>query len=185
MPWTVSATSWHTEVRSRGLLAFRHYLNTCTGSDEFKAIAGDTQRLEADLSWVRYRLHIQGPRIRVNSYDPEPDYSAEAEQTFEKFKQGPVDGYRFEFPSAAQMNHVEAAILDREVQFYVACLEHVERFKSAGLAFCRSEVTSRSKDVFGREIFDLALANKLVREHAAVVASLGSSSRRRGAVSRQ
>ena len=58
---------------------------------------------------------------------------------------------------------------DREVQFYVACLEHIERFKPAGLLFCYPTVTDRSKEVYGREVFDLALANKLLRENAPVV----------------
>jgi DNA mismatch repair protein MutS len=58
---------------------------------------------------------------------------------------------------------------DREVQFYVACLEHVERFKPAGLPFCYPTVIDRSKEVYGREVFDLALANTLIREDAPVV----------------
>jgi len=43
------------------------------------------------------------------------------------------------------------------------------RFKAAGLPFCYPDVTERSKEVHGCEVFDLALANKLVREHAPVV----------------
>lgn len=58
---------------------------------------------------------------------------------------------------------------DREVQFYVACLEHIERFKPAGLPFCYPNVTDRSKEVYGYEVFDLALANKLVHKNAPVV----------------
>ena len=55
---------------------------------------------------------------------------------------------------------------DREVQFYVACIEHIECFKTAGLPFCYPTVTDQSKEVYGREIFDLALADKLIRENA-------------------
>ena len=58
---------------------------------------------------------------------------------------------------------------DREIQFYVACLEHVERFKPAGLPFCYPTITGRSKEVYGREAFDLALADKLFRENAPLV----------------
>ena len=61
------------------------------------------------------------------------------------------------------------AAFDREVQFYVACIEHIDRFKPAGLPFCYPAVTERSKEVYGREVFDLALADKLTRENAAVV----------------
>ena len=158
----------------------------------------ETQKLKADLSAVRYCLHIKGKRVKVSRYDSEPDYGAEVLQTFEKFKQGAAKEYRFDFYSGPDMNHVEAAILDmvarlypdifssldqychrhrdylddtigrfdREVQFYVACIEHIERFKPTGLPFCYPTVTDRSKEVYGREVFDLALANKLTRESA-------------------
>jgi len=58
---------------------------------------------------------------------------------------------------------------DREVQFYVACLEHIRRFEPAGLPFCYPTVSGQSKQVYGSEIFDLALAHKLLRENASVV----------------
>jgi DNA mismatch repair ATPase MutS len=60
-------------------------------------------------------------------------------------------------------------VFDREVQFYVACLDHIERFKAAGLCFCYPAVSDQSKEVRGLEVFDLALANKLDRENAPVV----------------
>ena len=58
---------------------------------------------------------------------------------------------------------------DREVQFYVAYLERIERFKPAGLAFCYPEVADRSKEIHAREVFDLALAEVLVHDNAPVV----------------
>lgn len=189
------------DLRSRGFLAFREYLTTYTESGDFASLLDETQKLKADLSGVRYCLHIKGNRIMVSRYGSEPNYSADVLHTFEKFKQGGVREYRFDFSSYPDMNHVEAAILDRvalrypdifssldqfchrhrdylddtigefdrEVQFYVACLDHIERFKPAGLFFCYPTVTNRSKEVYGHEIFDLALANKLIRENAPVV----------------
>lgn len=51
---------------------------------------------------------------------------------------------------------------EREVQFYLAYLEFIERFKTAGLPFCYPQVSSRSKDIHVHEAFDVALANTLV-----------------------
>jgi len=189
------------DLRSRGFLAFREYLTVYTNSGDFASLLAETRKLKADLSDVRYCLHIKGNRIKVSLYGSEPDYSAEVLQTFEKFKQGSVREYRFDFSSDPEMNQIEAAILDRvalrypdifssldqychrhrdyldatigdydrEVQFYAACLEHIGRFKPAGLLFCYPTVTDRSKEVYGHEVFDLALANILLRKSAPVV----------------
>jgi len=61
------------------------------------------------------------------------------------------------------------ARFDREVQFYIACIEYVEPLKRAGLPFCFPTVSDRSKQIFGNEVFDLALAARLVREKAQIV----------------
>jgi hypothetical protein len=61
------------------------------------------------------------------------------------------------------------AAFDREVQFYVACLEFVARLEAAGLTFCYPQVSSQSKEVHGRQVFDAALASKLVPEQRPVV----------------
>lgn len=58
---------------------------------------------------------------------------------------------------------------DREVQFYVACLEHIELYKKTGLHFCYPTVIDSSKEIDAKETFDLALANQLLRANAAVV----------------
>lgn len=64
---------------------------------------------------------------------------------------------------------ITIAAFDREAQFYLACLEYMERFKSEGLAFCRPKVSRQSKEVHGKSVFDLALAYKLISEHGHVI----------------
>jgi DNA mismatch repair protein MutS len=57
---------------------------------------------------------------------------------------------------------------DREIQFYVSYLEFIARLKQVGLRFCYPQ-TATTKEVHDYEGFDIALANKLVRENVAVV----------------
>ncbi len=62
----------------------------------------------------------------------------------------------------------KVANFDREVQFYLACLEFVARFEPAGLTFCYPQVSSLSKEIQGQGAFDVALATKLAGEKSVV-----------------
>ncbi|HMM22351.1 MAG TPA: hypothetical protein PKA10_16640 [Selenomonadales bacterium] len=68
-------------------------------------------------------------------------------------------------------NYLDPAIatFDREIQFYIGYLEHIARFKQAGLKFCCPEVSNTAKEIYVDEGFDLALANKLLAENSSVV----------------
>lgn len=56
-----------------------------------------------------------------------------------------------------------------EVQFYIAYLEYISKFKQMGLQFCYPEMLENSKEIFNEEGFDLALANNLIDKRVPVV----------------
>jgi DNA mismatch repair protein MutS len=189
------------EVSSPGFHGLRDYLAEYVASEHFAALAAETQALKEALGELTYAVRIQGARVTISKAEGEPDYGAEVEQTFAKFKQGAVKSYLVKLPDFIEMDHVEAQILDRvarlyqdvfgkleaycdrhrgyleetigrfdrEVQFYLAYLELIGRFRAAGLPFCYPEVSPRSKEVAVEETFDIALANKLVPEGGTVV----------------
>ncbi len=189
-------------LKSRGLGGFRDYLTAYAHGSDFKSLLQEAQRLTADLSAINYRVLLRAGSFTVGNYDQEADYSAEIEQTFEKFKQGAVKDYKVDYRSAPEdMNHIEAKILefvallnpepfsrlldfyarragfldetiaafDHEIQFYIAFLEYLEKFKRTGLRFCYPQLSSTSKEVCDYEGFDLALAQKLINANSSIV----------------
>ena len=70
-------------------------------SGRFTSLLAETKKLKADLSTVKYCMLIKGGGIKVRKYESEIDYSANVEETFEKFKQGAVKNYAVKFPILA------------------------------------------------------------------------------------
>lgn len=60
-------------------------------------------------------------------------------------------------------NFLPAPIIafDREIQFYVAYLEHIAGLKAAGLGFCYPRIAVARKELHSEQGFDLALAEQL------------------------
>jgi DNA mismatch repair protein MutS len=105
-------------LHSRGLLSFREYLTDYAASDRFTSLLAETTKLKSDLSTVKYTLDIGGGSITVRKYDSETDYAADVEETFQRFQQGAVKDYNAKFNEYPEMNHVEAAVIERVARLY-------------------------------------------------------------------
>ncbi|MDA8100530.1 MAG: hypothetical protein M0042_13015 [Nitrospiraceae bacterium] len=116
------------QLVSRGLMAFREYLTAYAASEGFQALFTQTRQLRASLASIRYCLLIDGLTVQARKYEGEPDYSAEIEATFARFKQGAVKEYAFDFRDWPEMNHVEANILDLVIQLYPNLFSALEGF---------------------------------------------------------
>lgn len=77
-----------------------------------------------------------------------------------------LDGFRATYPEFLDDTVVR---FDREVHFYLAYLDYIRLFKRRGLTFCYPEVSDSAGEVFSRDGFDLALADKLARDDRTVV----------------
>ncbi|MGH3249274.1 MAG: hypothetical protein ACRDOI_24135, partial [Trebonia sp.] len=106
------------DVISRGFHRFRRYLAEYAGSGRLTSLAAETQELKDALARIRYAVRIHGPRVTVSRYEGEPDYGAEVEETFAKFKQGAVQSYLVTGPEYAEMDHVEAQIVGLVARLY-------------------------------------------------------------------
>jgi len=135
------------DLSSRGFLAFRDYVTDYASSGRFTSLLGETKRLQADLSAVKYCLLIKGNSIKVRKYDSESDYSVDVEATFEKFKQGAVKDYRVKFLNLQDMNHVEAKILDLVAQLYPEVFSELDDYCARNRNYLDETI-----GVFDREI---------------------------------
>jgi DNA mismatch repair protein MutS len=99
------------DLRSRGLQALRTYLSTHAASAPFTAVKAEARSVLDGLGRVRYSLRIRGGRVTVSSYQDEPDYSVEVEETFARFSQGAAEGHLIKIPDPGSMDHVEAQIV--------------------------------------------------------------------------
>lgn len=108
-------------------------------------------------------------RVTVREIDPVNHIQAQVIDGIAKFHPK-----TFEALDAFCTNRVDfidrsIARFDREIQFYLAFLNYVEKLRRAGLQFTLPTLSFTSKEVGARETFDLVLAGKLIDEKSSVV----------------
>jgi DNA mismatch repair protein MutS len=100
------------ELASRGFRGLRDHVRAYVRSDAYTSLAAEAGQVRELLAEVRYSLHIQGDRVTVADYEGEPDYSADVLRTFARFERGATRDYRARLTTFADMDHVEARILE-------------------------------------------------------------------------
>jgi DNA mismatch repair protein MutS len=135
------------DMKARGFLAFREYLADYAVSPRFTSLMTETKKLKSDLSRIKYCLLIKGDTVKVRRYESEIDYSADVEQTFERFKQGAVKDYRVNFTVWAQMNHIEEKVLELVTKLYPEVFSSLDDYCARNLN-CVDEAVA----TFDREI---------------------------------
>ncbi len=145
---SLSASLASRPVGSRALVAFRDYLAAYLASAEFAGLAADTADRGNDLAGVRYLVRVKGLRVEVSRYDGEPDYSAQIEETFERFRQGAVKDYWVAYRGWPGLSHVGERILDLVAELFS------EEFSALG-DYCRRYARFADPKVrqFGRELW--------------------------------
>lgn len=114
---------------SQGFQALRTYLEAYVNSDGFVALVEETRRVAAQLDRIQFCLFLRDNSITVKAHDQEPDYGAEVEATFEKFRTTTARDYRVKFKHWIGLNHIEAQILDRVALLNPEAFRNLEAFQ--------------------------------------------------------
>ncbi|MGH3156754.1 MAG: MutS-related protein [Streptosporangiaceae bacterium] len=134
-------------VDSAGLRGFRDYLVSYTESGTFTKLVSVTDNLYRDLAVITYSIHIKGNRVQVGKHEGEPDYSLEVEKSFAKFQQGAVRDYRCSFRSRADMDHVEAQILELVAQLFPEVFQRLTDYCAGNQNYADQMITGFDREV--------------------------------------
>ncbi len=132
---------------SRAFKALREFLVRYSASEEFNELWRRTEQVRGDLSRVRYSLHIHHGRVTVDRNDAEGDYSQEVLKTFQKFQQADPRSHRLKVSLSAEMNHIEAEILDLVATLHSEIFARLDEYCDRYRNYCH-ELISR----FDREV---------------------------------
>lgn len=135
------------DLKSEGLLTLGNYLEGYITSPFFINITSEIQRIESELASVNYCVVIQGLRVQVKHYIPAPDYSAEVESVFSRFKEGTAKNYLVKLNHYEMMNDIEAQILDGVASLYPDYFLHLEQFVTSNADFQDAGITVLDREI--------------------------------------
>jgi DNA mismatch repair protein MutS len=133
--------------RSRGFVGFAEYLGYYVASEQLISLAAETKRLRANLAKIRYCVLIKGSSLTVYNYGSQRDYSAQVEETFERFAQGSGKDYRIKHATTVEMNHVEAKILEFVARLHPELFTEVEDFCATNNNFMDETIIAFDREV--------------------------------------
>lgn len=134
-------------LSSHGFRLFREYVNRYVESDDFATLTAETARLKQALAEIRYCLLIEDSRILVCRHEGEPDYAAEVTATFARFAQEAPKSYLVDFPDYAEMNHVEAGILNRVARHYPDVFAELTAYCERHSGYCDQKIAAFDREI--------------------------------------
>ncbi len=106
------------DLRSRGFLALKEYLESYADSVALVALVAETDEMAKKLSAIRYSMLIHGDRVTVRKYTKEADYSAMVRSQFERFRSANPGETQTRQKDDLSMNHIEEGILELVGRLY-------------------------------------------------------------------
>lgn len=135
------------DIKSSGLLFFRKYITDYVQSSAFISLFSEAKKIIAELSSIKYCLHIKDLSVQVFKYESEPDYGSEIEKVFARFKQNEVKDYRVGIAHPSDMNHIEAQILDGVARLFPDVFEHLDNFCTANQNFLDETIVAFDREI--------------------------------------
>ncbi|MCU1640320.1 MAG: mismatch repair protein MutS protein [Nocardia sp.] len=105
-------------LESRGLAAWRDYLNIYVARAEFGELVSGCEEVLAGLGEIRYSMRIDDHRIVIGAASGAPDYAAAVERVFEPFLRGWAPAGLDGIPWSTSVHPVEERVLDELVQIF-------------------------------------------------------------------
>jgi DNA mismatch repair protein MutS len=114
---------------------------------KFQQLKTDAAAIKARLASLRYTMLIGNSSITVAAYDGAPDYGAEIQADFEKFRQGAAADHIFKFNDSDQMNHIEAGVLERVARLFPEPFAELEAYVLRSASFLDPVVARFDREI--------------------------------------